>query len=602
MTNVVIFKETKKKYCKYLELKRIVFKGSRSILPTTSYERSQSIALIDELIEFGLSSSEAQILWILLRNSRPMSGNEVSEHTDLIRHYVFELLKRLARRGFVEEIPERPRRYTTALDILERRIGLLEQECENVCQTLEDDQIPAREKMDLLGLDEIQIDLYLLLHQGHETRRALKEHSGHSYEIIRKRTDEMAESGIVKRRRIGKALHYIPLPLETVIQVEISSRKAKWLKHKERLQKSLEKLRMYLWRGKDEIGPEEMDIVLLRGQKMIEERIKAHMIEADRVLSTLFVHVTHNVELFTDLANRIIKIFAQIGQRGAEIRSLVEDFFPFVLSSLDEKAVVDFLTISPKVQTRIAPFPLPCLIIIDKSLVFEFPSAAHTLDKCVLYRGETLAQLKITEFFESWERASDIRPFLREIFNEAAWKEIEESLTRDPTYTFKLVICGPSSVGKTTLIRRFCTKKFIPELKATMGLDLQLRSYTLEVDNRTYNVRLQLWDFGGEERFRVLLGVYSQGSHAIIYALDSTQPSSLEELNEYAEILEKEDAYSALISTKHDLVSEVTDDEIQNFQEKYNITKYYRTSSVTGEGIETLFLDLATHLVQEMGH
>ncbi len=556
------------------------------------------LALIDELIEFGLSSSEAQILWILLRNSRPMSGNEVSEHTDLIRHYVFELLKRLARRGFVEEIPERPRRYTTALDILERRISLFEQESESICQTLADSETPAREKMTLLGLDEIQIDLYLLLLNGHETRRVLKEHSGHSYEIIRKRTDEMAESGIVKRRRVGKALHYIPNPIDSVIETEISSRKTKWLKHKERLQKSLEKLRMYLWRGKDQVGPEEMDIVLLRGQKMIEERIRAHLTEANRALTTLFIHVTHNVELFTDLANRTLRILTEMGKRGAEVRCLVEDFFPFILSSLDEKNVVDFLTISPKVQTRIAPFPLPCLIIIDKSLVFEFPSASSSLEKCVLYRGETLTQLKITEFFESWERASDIRPFLREIFSEPAWKNIETSMTRDPTYTFKLVICGPSSVGKTTLIRRFCTKKFIPELKATMGLDLQLRSYTLEIDNKTYNVRLQLWDFGGEERFRVLLPVYSQGSHAIIYAVDSTHPDAFDELNEYVKILKNEEGIKVLISTKHDLISEIGHDQIKDFQEKHNISQYFRTSSVTGEGVEELFLNLASHLIR----
>ncbi|MFX0126407.1 MAG: GTP-binding protein [Candidatus Hodarchaeota archaeon] len=554
--------------------------------------------MIDELIEFGLSSSEAQILWILLRNSRPMSGNEVSEHTDLIRHYVFELLKRLARRGFVEEIPERPRRYTTALDILERKISLLEQECENVCQTLSDPQLDSREKMILLGLDEIQIDLYLLLMKGHETRRALKEHSGHSYEIIRKRTDEMAESGIVKRRRIGKALHYIPSPLEKVFQAEISSRKTKWLKQKERLQNSLEKLRMYLWRGKDQVGPEEMDIVLLRGQKMIEERIRAHLTEANRVLTTLFINVTHNVELFTSLADRMINTLIQMGNRGAEVRCLVEDFFPFILSSLDETNVVDFLTISPKVQTRIAPFPLPCLIIIDKSLVFEFPSTSAALDKCVLYRGETLTQLKITEFFESWERASDIRPFLREIFTESGWKQIESSMVRDPTYTFKIVICGPTSVGKTTLIRRFCTKKFIPELKATMGLDLQLRSYTLEVDNKTFNVRLQLWDFGGEERFRLLLPVYSQGSHAIIYAADSTHPDALEELKEYVTTLKDEEAFKVLISTKHDLISEIGDDQIKDFQEQHNISQYFRTSSVTGEGVEEIFLNLASRLIQ----
>ncbi|MFW9785880.1 MAG: GTP-binding protein, partial [Candidatus Heimdallarchaeota archaeon] len=64
--------------------------------------------------------------------------------------------------------------------------------------------------------------------------------------------------------------------------------------------------------------------------------------------------------------------------------------------------------------------------------------------------------------------------------------------------SFKIVIFGDAGCGKTTLTQRFLTNRFISDSKMTIGVDFEVKS--LEIDAK--KVKLQIWDFGGEERFR----------------------------------------------------------------------------------------------------
>ena len=62
--------------------------------------------------------------------------------------------------------------------------------------------------------------------------------------------------------------------------------------------------------------------------------------------------------------------------------------------------------------------------------------------------------------------------------------------------TFKVIIFGDAGCGKTTLAQRFLTNLFKSDSKMTIGIDFEVKS--LEVEEK--KVKLQIWDFGGEER------------------------------------------------------------------------------------------------------
>lgn len=76
-------------------------------------------------------------------------------------------------------------------------------------------------------------------------------------------------------------------------------------------------------------------------------------------------------------------------------------------------------------------------------------------------------------------------------------------------YIFKVAILGDASVGKTTLTYRFITGDFLQNLKSSIGTTL----YSKLVRYKGDPIKLQIWDFAGEKRFRFLLLGYIEGAN-----------------------------------------------------------------------------------------
>lgn len=86
-------------------------------------------------------------------------------------------------------------------------------------------------------------------------------------------------------------------------------------------------------------------------------------------------------------------------------------------------------------------------------------------------------------------------------------------------YVYKLVVAGEGGVGKTTLIIRYCEGIFKHDTRTTVGVGFASK----EVQLHGESIKLQIWDFGGEERFRFILPAYCKGANAAILAFDSTR-------------------------------------------------------------------------------
>ncbi len=83
--------------------------------------------------------------------------------------------------------------------------------------------------------------------------------------------------------------------------------------------------------------------------------------------------------------------------------------------------------------------------------------------------------------------------------------------------TFKIIIFGDAGCGTTTLIQRFLTNLFVSDQTMTIGVDFEVKSLTVD----GYKVKLQVWDFGGEERFRFLLSTYVRGARGVFFFMIS---------------------------------------------------------------------------------
>ena len=91
-----------------------------------------------------------------------------------------------------------------------------------------------------------------------------------------------------------------------------------------------------------------------------------------------------------------------------------------------------------------------------------------------------------------------------------------------PLSKYKLVVCGDTHVGKTSIITRFIYDTFDKQYQATIGIDFLCK--TMYLEDRT--VRLQVWDTAGQERFRSLIPAYIRGSSVAIVVYDICERQS----------------------------------------------------------------------------
>ncbi len=169
--------------------------------------------------------------------------------------------------------------------------------------------------------------------------------------------------------------------------------------------------------------------------------------------------------------------------------------------------------------------------------------------------------------------------------------------------TYKVVIFGDAGCGKTTLTQRFLTNLFKSDTKMTIGVDFEVKS--LEVNGK--KVKLQIWDFGGEERFRFLLPTYVRGATGALFMYDVTNYASLAHIDDWLLIVRKEinseqDTFPIIVvGGKADLVDdrEVTGEEGLNIAKSRGVNGFIECSAKSGENVEQTFDGLTRVMMQK---
>ena len=170
--------------------------------------------------------------------------------------------------------------------------------------------------------------------------------------------------------------------------------------------------------------------------------------------------------------------------------------------------------------------------------------------------------------------------------------------------TFKLCVFGDGGVGKTTLVNRYISGRFLESTKMTIGVDITSKRF--EVDG--VKINLQLWDFGGEERFRFFLPAYARGSSGGIFIYDITRFNSLLNLNEWLNVFdkgaqsEKQKIPILMVGSKLDLeqIRAISKEEAKNSAQNYNIYNVIECSSKTGQNVELIFEDITREIMRSM--
>ncbi len=167
---------------------------------------------------------------------------------------------------------------------------------------------------------------------------------------------------------------------------------------------------------------------------------------------------------------------------------------------------------------------------------------------------------------------------------------------------FKICVVGDGGVGKSTMIQRLLTDLFIAQ-KITIGTDLA--TYDVKI-NEDMMVKLQIWDFAGERRFRIFLPNYARGATGCLLCYDITRHTSFQSLEEWYGIV-NDNANSPvylLVGEKLDLADmrrSVDRAQAESFKDKHNLDYFFETSSKNGENNKEIFNILTRTILQRQG-
>lgn len=168
-----------------------------------------------------------------------------------------------------------------------------------------------------------------------------------------------------------------------------------------------------------------------------------------------------------------------------------------------------------------------------------------------------------------------------------------------PDATFKIIIVGGSAVGKSSLLRRLKNDTFHINECSTLGIDFIIKTITYN----DINIKLQIWDTAGQDKFNSICRSYYRGSHCAILCFDTQNKSSYLNLFKYLEDIEilcGKNCVRILVATKCDKESIVTNKEIEILESKMSTehqkVKCIETSSLTNFGIENLLENIIKSL------
>jgi len=158
---------------------------------------------------------------------------------------------------------------------------------------------------------------------------------------------------------------------------------------------------------------------------------------------------------------------------------------------------------------------------------------------------------------------------------------------------YKLVMIGDSGVGKSCLLDKFLNDSSTNNFISTIGVDIRTRETV--INNK--KVKVQVWDTGGQQRYRPILASCYRGALGVIIVFDVTNMVSFSNvkqwLDEVEEFATESNLPRILVGNKADLTDrrEVEFETAEEFASQNSIP-YIETSVIGKSNIKEAFLEL----------
>eukprot|EP00285_Hemiselmis_virescens_P015180 CAMPEP_0173382372 /NCGR_PEP_ID=MMETSP1356-20130122/4883_1 /TAXON_ID=77927 ORGANISM="Hemiselmis virescens, Strain PCC157" /NCGR_SAMPLE_ID=MMETSP1356 /ASSEMBLY_ACC=CAM_ASM_000847 /LENGTH=151 /DNA_ID=CAMNT_0014336679 /DNA_START=15 /DNA_END=467 /DNA_ORIENTATION=- len=150
------------------------------------------------------------------------------------------------------------------------------------------------------------------------------------------------------------------------------------------------------------------------------------------------------------------------------------------------------------------------------------------------------------------------------------------ALVEDFETTIKVIVVGNGGVGKSSMIRRFCTGEYTDKYKKTIGVDfLEKEAYVSSVDQ---TITFMVWDTAGQEEFNAVTKQYYRNANGCVLAFSTTDRDSFEAVRSWKGKVEDEvgEVAMVLVQNKVDLIDKavVTSEEVETLARELKLKLY----------------------------
>ena len=168
---------------------------------------------------------------------------------------------------------------------------------------------------------------------------------------------------------------------------------------------------------------------------------------------------------------------------------------------------------------------------------------------------------------------------------------------------YKILLLGDESAGKTCFFLRYYDKTFKEIYSPTTGLDYRSKSMKLKSGK---NIKLQIWDTPGQERFSAITKIFYKKSQGIILIYDVTNRKTFENVKQFISQIREEVSDNVIIyivANKIDMEDGriIDEEEGKKLAEEFGVP-HIETSAKIGINVDETFEDLAERIDKIFGN
>lgn len=151
----------------------------------------------------------------------------------------------------------------------------------------------------------------------------------------------------------------------------------------------------------------------------------------------------------------------------------------------------------------------------------------------------------------------------------------------------RIVLVGNTGVGKTSIFNWYLRN--IQETSPTVGASVQ----DVVVENDGKKINLNIWDTAGQLQFRDIMPLYFRDVNVIIICFSADNRESFDDITAWNNLIvdrAPKDAVKIMVCNKIDLEKDpIPQDKIDTMKYEISAAEVFRTSALTGEGIDLVF-------------